>query len=75
MDRVTVYENDNYTVVIGEAELTEGSAALYKIVNKTYGITEIETTMLPRALIEADWLSDEWAAHMAGERASAGREH
>lgn len=44
-----VFENEFYGVYTGKSMVEEGMRA-YKIINKKYGIVEVETTILPRAI-------------------------
>lgn len=71
-----VYETDHYKVVVGEARLTEGFVyPLYKVVNKAYEVTEIETTVLPKALFECDDLTGALNQHLELQQKAAGASH
>jgi hypothetical protein len=57
LEEFIIHENDNYKVTIGESVMSKADdhqGPLYKIVNKTYGIVELETSWLPKALFDAD---------------------
>jgi len=57
---IYIYENNFYGVRIGKSSMgVEGmeEIELYQIQNKKYGIIEIETTVLPSAMLEADNLA------------------
>ena len=45
----TVYENDNYTVVVGESNMIE-DYKVYKVINKRTGVAEVEDSMLPKII-------------------------
>lgn len=50
-----VYENDLYKVVISDAEISKDfPEKLFQVINKTYDIIEMETSILMRALYSAD---------------------
>jgi len=58
-----VHNNAHYHVVIGEAELTDCSATLYKIMNTKYNVCEAEMSALPTAIMAADEF-DEYLVHL-----------
>ena len=53
-----VYTNNYYTVIIGEAEITDCSALLYKVINRRYEQVEAEMSALPTAIMAADEFED-----------------
>jgi len=76
MDRVVVYTNEHYDVVIGAAEITEFSADLYKVINRQYGLVEAEMSSLPTAILAAEEFSDylkEVAYKLPPKKETAGR--
>ena len=70
MQHDKVYENEYYDVVIGEAEITEASAPVYKIINKTWHVCEVETTTLPDVIDYADQLAEALDARYGKEENS-----
>lgn len=65
--KVYIYENANYGVVVGDSEMPEAIVTkLYKVYNKIYNVVELETSILPRAMQEADELSDMLVAMESG---------
>ena len=55
-----VHENEHYVVMVGESEMNDDqdrTYRVYKVVNKQWGVVELETSWLVKALYE----SDEWA--------------
>ena len=53
-----IYKNENYEVVVGDASLDldymDAKATVYKVVNLNTGVVEIETSVLPKAMGQAD---------------------
>lgn len=70
-----IYENDHYRVMLGTALIATMSQPLYKIINKVYGVVEMETTLLPRALMEADDYSDMIKQHTQASIGAQTLEH
>lgn len=53
--QVGLYENGHYRLQVAESSLISG-ANVYAIVNKFTGVTEVEESMLPKALDYLDQL-------------------
>lgn len=51
-----IYINNNYFVEVGLSSIKEDKLTIYKIVNTRHSVVELETTILPAALAEADAL-------------------
>lgn len=50
-----IYSNSLYDVLLGQPEISEEFNGLcYKIFNREYGLIELETTVLMKALYSAD---------------------
>ena len=63
--RSYIYENERYGIVVGEPLLREVAEHLknsapfcYHVINKQHDVLELETTVLVRAMSEADDLND-----------------
>lgn len=54
MINVQLYENETYSVIIGETDHSEKQFLCYKGINKDTGVVEFETSVLIQALRTAD---------------------
>lgn len=52
-----IHENDNYEVVVGMSSGEEYDGELYHVKNKSTGVTEVETRILPQAIMFCDQLN------------------
>jgi hypothetical protein len=56
MENNIIYENNNYTVEVGEG--AEDGLPTYHLINKEHGVIEAETSVLPQAISMATQFND-----------------